>query len=60
LKVNFLAERLRKTPIAKSPTILKKLLSLKGLFLLIASGTAIPIIKRNEGKIRSAGVRPFH
>lgn len=60
LKVNFLAERLRNTPIANSAIILIILLYPNGLFLLIARGTAIPIMNRKEGNMRSAGVKPFH
>jgi hypothetical protein len=60
LKVNFLADRFRKTPIANRPRILNMLLSLNGLVLLIASGTAMPIMNKKEGKIKSAGVTPFH
>jgi hypothetical protein len=33
---------------------------LRGLFVVTASGIAIPIMNKNEGNIRSAGVRPFH
>jgi hypothetical protein len=58
--VNFLAKRFKKTPIKKSAAILKTFLKETGFFWVVDNGIAIPIMNRNEGKIRSAGVRPFH
>ena len=43
-----------------SPTILIKFLILKGFLVLTARGTAIPMIKMKDGKMRSAQVIPFH
>jgi hypothetical protein len=60
LKVNLRAERFKTTPIANKPRILNILLSPNGLDLLIAKGTAIPMINKNEGNMKSAGVTPFH
>ena len=46
------------SPIAKSPSILRTVLSEKGLVLERAKGTAIPIMKTNEGNTKSAGLSP--
>ena len=51
---------LRKSPIAKRPMILAILLRENGFVFDKARGTAIPIIKTNEGKMKSAGLSPFH
>lgn len=36
------------------------LLNPNGLFFVKAIGIAIPIMNKNDGKIKSAGVTPFH
>lgn len=59
-KVNFLANKFSITPIIKRAKILKRFLNLAGFFVVVAKGIAMPIMNRNEGKMRSAGVRPFH
>jgi hypothetical protein len=33
---------------------------LRGLDFVVAKGMAMPMINKKEGKIRSAGVNPFH
>ena len=58
--MNFLAERFKNTPIKKRANILMIFFILTGLFFVVASGIAIPIMNRKEGNIRSAGVSPFH
>ena len=52
--------RFSKTPMANKAKILMMVFGFIGFFSLIASGIATPIIKRNPGNIRSAGVSPFH
>lgn len=59
-KLNFLLLKFKKTPIANKPIILIIVLILTGFFSLTAKGIATPIINKNPGKIRSAGVKPFH
>lgn len=44
----------------KRPATLTAFLSRTGRFSLTARGTAIPMMKRKAGKMRSAGVSPFH
>jgi hypothetical protein len=51
---------LRVNPIRKSINTLKTFLYVIGLFLLVANGREIPIMKRNAGKTKSARVIPFH
>ena len=58
--MNFLANKLSMTPIKKRAKILTIFLSLAGFLVVVARGMAIPMMKRNDGKMRSAGVRPFH
>lgn len=58
--MNFLDSKLSMTPIKKRAKILTIFLSLAGFLEVVARGMAIPMMKRNDGKIRSAGVRPFH
>ena len=57
-KSKFSSIRFITNPIAKSPSILRTVLSEKGLFLERAKGTAIPIMKTNEGNTKSAGLSP--
>ena len=45
---------------AKSARIRTTFLMEKGLEGLMESGTAMPMMKRKEGNMRSAGVSPFH
>jgi hypothetical protein len=40
--------------------ILITFLILAGFLVVVARGVAIPMMNKNEGKIKSAGVRPFH
>ena len=47
------------SPIPIRPNILSTVFIEKGLVLDIANGTAIPIIKTNDGKTKSAGLNPF-
>lgn len=58
--MNFLANKLSMTPIKNRANILTIFLSLAGFLAVVARGMAIPMINRNDGKMRSAGVRPFH
>ncbi len=44
----------------KRPATLTAFLSRTGRFSLTARGTAIPMMNRKAGKMRSAGVSPFH
>lgn len=60
LKVNFLANKFSITPIKNKAKILKIFLNLTGFLAEVASGTENPMMNKNEGKIRSAGVNPFH
>ncbi len=60
LNVNFLANRFKKKPIKNNAKTLIMFFLLRGLFVVTASGIAIPMMNKNEGNIRSAGVRPFH
>lgn len=54
------SNRFRRTPMANSPIILSKLRTRNGLLELKDKGTAIPMINRNDGKMKSASVSPFH
>jgi hypothetical protein len=47
-------------PMRNNPAILRIFLTRTGLLLLTARGTAMPIMKRNAGKIKSATVSPCH
>lgn len=47
-------------PMTKRPIIRNNVLILRGLVFVIASGTAIPIMKTKDGNIKSAGERPSH
>lgn len=58
--MNFLANKFSITPIRNKAAIRITFLTLAGFFAVVARGIAIPMMKRNEGKIRSAGVRPSH
>ena len=51
---------LSSSPIAKRAKTLITFFALTGLLLLTARGMATPIMKRKEGKTRSAKVSPFH
>lgn len=50
----------RSTPIRKRASTLMMFLGRTGLLLLTARGMATPMMKRKEGKTRSAQVSPFH
>jgi hypothetical protein len=55
---NFLPIRFSMKPIKNNAPILIMFLARTGRFSLMASGTAIPIMNKKAGKIKSAGVSP--
>lgn len=57
---NFDPNSYKNMPINNKPIILIMCFGLNGFFYVTAKGIATPIINKKEGKIKSAGVSPFH
>jgi hypothetical protein len=57
-KLNLASARFRNKPIANKPSILPILFNEHGFVFDKANGTAIPMIKINDGNTKSAGLNP--
>lgn len=58
--MNFLASKFKNTPIKNNAAILMTFLTETGFLGVVDKGMAMPMMKRKDGKMRSAGVSPFH